>query len=170
MSSVQDLNNPAGVITSKRSLDTTVLVDDKQTLVLAGLIQDQVTQSEFKVPLLGDIPLLGWFFRYETRKNSKTNLMIFIRPTILRTAEASKGFTQDRYENLRGQQEHGQLPWNLILPSMPAPLSPEIPATPIAAAEQPANKPISAGSIDDAAQKIDETETEIKTEPVPEKP
>ena len=59
VSSVQDLKNPAGVITNKRSLDTTVLVDDGQTLVLGGLIQDQVSKGEFKVPLLGDIPLVG---------------------------------------------------------------------------------------------------------------
>ena len=141
VSSVQDLKNPAGVITDKRSLDTTVLVDNGQTLVLGGLIQNQVIQGEFKVPLLGDIPLLGWLFRYETRKISKTNLMIFIRPTILRTAESSQGLTQDRYDYLRSQQEKSQLPWNLLLPSMPAPLSPELkpaaPNTVLPAANQP---------------------------------
>ena len=126
VSSVQDLKNPAGVITNKRSLDTTVLVDDGQTLVLGGLIQDQVSKGEFKVPLLGDIPLVGWLFRYETRKSAKTNLMVFIRPTILRTAMASQGLTQDRYDYLRNQQEQSQLPWNLILPGMPAPISPEL--------------------------------------------
>jgi general secretion pathway protein D len=126
VSSVQDLSNPAGVITNKRSLDTTVLVDDGQILALGGLIQDQVSKGEFKVPLLGDIPLVGWLFRYETRKSNKTNLMIFIRPSILRTALASQGLTQDRYEYLRNQQELSQLPWNLILPSMPAPVSPEL--------------------------------------------
>jgi general secretion pathway protein D len=126
VSSVQDLSNPAGVITNKRSLDTTVLVDDGQILVLGGLIQDQVSKGEFKVPLLGDIPLLGWLFRYETRKSAKTNLMVFIRPTILRTAVASQGLTQDRYQYLRDQQEQSQIPWHLLLPSMPAPVSPEL--------------------------------------------
>ena len=126
VSSVQDLSNPAGVITNKRSLDTTVLVDDGQTLVLGGLIQDQVSKGEYKVPLLGDIPLLGWLFRYETRKSNKTNLMIFIRPSVLRTAKASAGLTQDRYQSLRDQQEQSQIPWNLVLPSMPAPISPEL--------------------------------------------
>lgn len=126
VSSVEDLSNPAGVITNKRSLDTTVLVDDGQILVLGGLIQDQVSKGEFKVPLLGDIPLLGWLFRYETRKSSKTNLMIFIRPSILRTAVASQGLTQDRYQYLRDQQEQSQIPWHLFLPSMQTPLSPEL--------------------------------------------
>jgi general secretion pathway protein D len=134
VSSVQDLSNPAGVITNKRSLDTTVLVDDGQILALGGLIQDQVTKGEFKVPLLGDIPLVGWLFRYETRKSNKTNLMIFIRPSILRTALASQGLTQDRYEYLRNEQELSQLPWNLILPSMPAPTSPELKPAPVTSA------------------------------------
>ena len=150
VSSVQDLKNPAGVITDKRSLDTTVLVDNGQTLVLGGLIQNQVIQGEFKVPLLGDIPLLGWLFRYETRKISKTNLMIFIRPTILRTAESSQGLTQDRYDYLRSQQEQSQLPWNLLLPSMPAPLSPELkpaaPNTVLPAASQPVQSAPGVGS------------------------
>jgi general secretion pathway protein D len=136
VSSVRDLSNPAGVITDKRSLDTTVLVDNGQILVLGGLIQDRVDAGEFKVPLLGDIPWLGWLFRYETRKNSKVNLMIFIRPSILRTASASQGLTQDRYEYLRNQQEQSKLPWNLILPTMPAPVSPEL--QPAAASSVPA--------------------------------
>ncbi len=126
VSSVQDLSNPAGVITNKRSLDTTVLVDDGQTLVLGGLIQDQVSHGEFKVPLLGDIPLIGWLFRYETRKSTKTNLMIFIRPTVLRNARASVGLTQDRYDHLRELQEQNQVPWHLLLPSMAPPISPEL--------------------------------------------
>jgi len=146
VSSVQDLSNPAGVITNKRSLDTTVLVDDGQILALGGLIQDQVSKGEFKVPLLGDIPLVGWLFRYETRKSNKTNLMVFIRPSILRTALASQGLTQDRYQYLRNQQELSQLPWNLILPGMPAPVSPELkpaPASSAPVATQPPPSPAS---------------------------
>ena len=136
VSSVQNLNNPAGVITNKRSIDTTVLVDDGQTLVLGGLIQDQVTHGEFKVPLLGDIPWLGWLFRYETRKSTKTNLMVFIRPTVLRNAKASVGLTQDRYDHLRELQEQNQVPWHLLLPSMTPPVSPEL--NPAAASSVPA--------------------------------
>lgn len=134
VSDVIDKTNPAGVITNKRSLDTTVLVDDGQTLVLGGLIQDKVEKGEYKVPLLGDLWLIGWMFRYDTRHNNKTNLMIFIRPSILRTAVASQGLTNDRYEYLRNQQEQSQLPWNLILPSMPAPLSPELKPAPVSTA------------------------------------
>ena len=136
VSSVQDLSNPAGVITNKRSLESTVLVDDGQTLVLGGLIQDQVTHGEFKVPLLGDIPWIGWLFRYETRKSAKTNLMVFIRPTVLRNARASVGLAQDRYDHLREIQEQNQLPWHLLLPSMAPPVSPEL--KPAAASSVPA--------------------------------
>ena len=157
VSSVQDLNNPAGVITNKRSLDTTVLVDDGQILALGGLIQDQVTKGEFKVPLLGDIPLLGWLFRYETRKSNKTNLMIFIRPSILRTALASQGLTQDRYKYLREQQEQSQIPWNLILPSMPAPVSPELAPAPVSSA--PVSSTAAPASIKEASATKESTAT-----------
>ena len=149
---MQDLTNPAGVITNKRSLDTTVLVDDGQTLVLGGLIQDQVSKGEFKVPLLGDIPVLGWLFRYETRKSSKTNLMIFIRPSVLRNAKASLSLSQDRYQSMRGLQVDSQIPWNLILPSMPAPLSPEqttLPASavPVTGAPTPPAPSVAASGV-----------------------
>jgi general secretion pathway protein D len=132
VSSVDDkATNAAGLITFKRSLDTTVLVDDGQTLVLGGLIEDKVSLGESKVPLLGDIPLIGWLFRYETRTSNKTNLMIFIRPSILRTAVASQGLTQDRYQYLRNQQEQSQIPWHLLLPSMPGPSLPELKTVPV---------------------------------------
>lgn len=136
VSDVIDKTNPAGVITNKRSLDTTVLVDDGQTLVLGGLIQDRVEKGEYKVPLLGDIPLIGWLFRYDTRHSNKTNLMIFIRPSVLRTAKASQSLTQDRYQSMRNEQEQSQIPFHLIMPSMPAPISPDI--TPAPASSVPA--------------------------------
>jgi general secretion pathway protein D len=169
VSSVQDLTNPAGVITNKRSLDTTVLVDDGQTLVLGGLIQDQVSKGEYKVPLLGDIPILGWLFRYETRKSSKTNLMIFIRPSVLRNAQTAQGLTQDRYAYLRDKQEHSQVPWNLILPSMPGPVSPELtPAAsaPVAAAPLAQTpEPASAAQANENAN--DGSTVVIKSAPAP---
>lgn len=155
VSSVQDLSNPAGVITNKRSLDTTVLVNDGQTLVLGGLIQDQVTNGEFKVPLLGDIPLIGWLFRYETRKSAKTNLMVFIRPTVLRTAEASKGLTQSRYDYLRDKQEENQLSWHLLLPTMTPPVSPALNATPASAV--PASSPVAKSATTPSAEASGQT-------------
>lgn len=124
VSSVQNLDNAAGVITNKRSLESSVLVDEGQIVVLGGLIQDSVSVGEDKVPLLGDIPWLGNLFRHETRRSSKTNLMIFIRPYVLRSAVASNGLTQDRYEYIRGAEKHSQLPERTLLPNMTAPLLP----------------------------------------------
>jgi general secretion pathway protein D len=73
-------------ITNKRSAETSVVVRDKETIVIAGLIKDDITVTERKVPLLGDIPILGYLFKYESRKKSKTNLMLFITPHIIRDA------------------------------------------------------------------------------------
>lgn len=126
VSSVQNLTNTAGVITNKRSLESSVLVDEGQIVVLGGLIQDTVSTGEDKVPVLGDIPWLGNFFRHETRRGSKTNLMIFIRPYVLRTAAAPNGLTEDRYEYLRGEQQKSQLPSRLVMPDLPAPTLPPL--------------------------------------------
>jgi general secretion pathway protein D len=128
VSSVQDktINNAAGVVTNKRSLESSVLADEGQIIVLGGLIQDSVSSGEDKVPLLGDIPLLGNLFRHETRRHTKTNLMVFIRPHVLRAAEDSQGLTQDRYEYLRGEQQNSRLPARALLPEMPAPVLPEL--------------------------------------------
>jgi general secretion pathway protein D len=122
----QTINNAAGVITNKRSLESTVLVDEGQIIVLGGLIQDSVTNGEDKVPVLGDIPILGNLFRHETRQHSKTNLMVFIRPYVMRDGQAHQGLTQDRYEYLQGEQKKSQLPSRLMLPDMPAPTLPPL--------------------------------------------
>lgn len=128
VSSVQDtiIKGSSDLITNKRSLESTVLVDDGQIIVLGGLIQDSVSNGEDKVPLLGDIPLLGNLFRHEIRTRKKTNLMVFIRPYVLRDNQSYQGLTQDRYEYLRGEQTKGQLPSRLVLPDMPAPTLPSL--------------------------------------------
>jgi general secretion pathway protein D len=90
------ISNDAGPITSKRSASTTVVVKDRETMVIGGLIRDNVTSSTIKVPLLGDIPVLGWLFKYKTHKIEKTNLMIFITPHIIKTAEESAELTRQR--------------------------------------------------------------------------
>ncbi len=91
--------NEAGPTTSKRSASTTVVVKDRETMVIGGLIRDNVTSSTIKVPLLGDIPVLGWLFKYKTNQIEKTNLMIFITPHIIKTAEESAELTRER-ENI----------------------------------------------------------------------
>jgi len=89
----------AGPTTNKRSASTTVVVKDRETMVIGGLIRDNVTKSAMKVPLLGDIPVLGWLFKFKTTKVEKTNLMIFITPHIIKTAEESAELTRQR-ENI----------------------------------------------------------------------
>lgn len=122
----QTINNAAGVITNKRSLESTVLVDEGQIIVLGGLVQDSVSNGEDKVPVLGDIPGLGNLFRHETRRRTKTNLMVFIRPYVLRDGQAHQGLTQDRYDYLRGEQREGQMPSRFMLPDMAAPTLPPL--------------------------------------------
>src|SRR5690606_37763415 len=88
----------------KRALETEVLVDDGQIIVLGGLLQDEIHDGRSSVPLLGDIPVLGNLFRYDTRSHRKTNLMVFLRPHIVRDARDSAGITLDRYNYMRAAQ------------------------------------------------------------------
>jgi general secretion pathway protein D len=88
VSAVLDTQNPAGIITTKRSLETNVLVDDSNIVVLAGLVQDQLDTVVEKVPGLGDLPVIGALFRYSTRHKQKTNLMLFLRPHVVRDEAA----------------------------------------------------------------------------------
>jgi len=94
----------ADVVTNKRSLKTTVMVDDDQTLVLGGLIDDTVRTTDERVPLLGDIPVIGRLFRYQSTSKEKRNLMVFLHPRILRDAKLANTYTGEKYNYLRQQQ------------------------------------------------------------------
>ncbi len=92
ISSVVDTAQTAGTIvlgptTNKRSANTTVIVHDAQTVVIGGLIRDNVIVTQRKIPLLGDIPILGWFFKFQSRRTEKTNLLIFLTPHLVRESE-----------------------------------------------------------------------------------
>ncbi len=100
----QSAANNGGIITNKRQITTSVLVEDGEILVLGGLIDDQLRDSVSKVPILGDIPLLGWLFRSHNTSKEKQNLMIFMRPSIMRNAEAAAYHTNRKYNYLRAQQ------------------------------------------------------------------
>jgi general secretion pathway protein D len=119
----------ADIITNKRSLESTVLVDDGQIVVLGGLIQDDQQASIDKVPLLGDIPWIGSLFKYETRNRKRTNLMVFLRPVVLRDDKAATSLTSDRYEYIRNLQRGMDLPANVLLPPAKATELPPIEAT-----------------------------------------
>ena len=91
-----------GIATRKRSIKTSVLVDDGGILILGGLIADEVSDTQSKVPLLGDIPVIGFLFRTENTTKSKQNLMVFLRPTILRDHKDASFVTNEKYTHLRG--------------------------------------------------------------------
>ena len=98
------LTGASDITTSTRQLKTTVLVDDGQTLVLGGLIDDQISDVVEKVPLLGDIPFLGRLFQFNSTTKTKQNLMIFLHPVILRDADSAHDFSNSKYNSLRSRQ------------------------------------------------------------------
>jgi general secretion pathway protein D len=93
-----------GTVTNKRTIKTSVLIEDGQLIVLGGLIQDSKAKSIAKIPLLGDIPLLGRLFQYRTNKNIKTNLMVFLHPTIIRDRVSADRKSQEKYTLMRAKQ------------------------------------------------------------------
>jgi len=136
VSSIFNAQNPTGIILNKRSLESQVLVDDGQMIVLGGLISDDVQSNVQAVPGLGQIPVLGALFRYDTRKREKINLMIFLRPVVVRDTAVTAGLTTDRYDVIRGIQSGYQLPDRFPLPRMQGPQLPgELP--PLAPGQPP---------------------------------
>ena len=99
---LSDVNGPT---TSKRAIESNVPVEDGSIIVLGGLLEDSYSQAEDKVPVMGDIPLLGALFRSENRSRKKTNLMVFLRPVVVRDAATSDALMLDRYESIRALQQ-----------------------------------------------------------------
>jgi len=130
VSRIQDTTNAAGIITSKRSLESTVAVDDGQIIVLGGLIEDSFTDGSSRVPVVGDLPVLGALFRYDNRQRTKTNLMVFLKPTVIRTAAAGATLTNERYDYLMGEQERLRPAPREFWPDQTVPVLPLLPSTP----------------------------------------
>jgi general secretion pathway protein D len=116
----------AGPSTNKRSIESNVVVDDGQIIVLGGLIEDRYNENKSKVPVLGDIPYLGGLFRSETRTKTRTNLMVFLRPVVMRDAESTNKLSMDRYELIRAQQKDSQPTPSVLLPINEAPVVPPL--------------------------------------------
>ncbi len=116
----------AGPTTNKRSIESTITVDDGQIIVLGGLIEDTYNSTRSKVPLLGDIPFLGALFRSESRTRKKTNLMVFLRPVVMRDQAAANSLSLDRYDYIRAEQQNAQPPENAILGNNVLPVLPPI--------------------------------------------
>jgi general secretion pathway protein D len=134
-----------GLITNKSAIENTVIVDDGQMIALGGLLKDSFTQSQDKVPLLGDVPVIGGLFRYEKRTRDKVNLMIFLRPVVLRDATSASALLQDRYDYMRNVTstiQPEQRIWSNLneSPSLP-PIPPQAAPSPANPASTPANPP-----------------------------
>ena len=107
-SSVDDATNVSGIITKQRSISTNVLVDDGQIIALGGLMEDSTSDGVEKVTGLGDLPVIGNLFKYQNSKRGKTNLMVFLRPTVIRNPEQSNTLSVDRYDYMRTQIAPGK--------------------------------------------------------------
>ena len=136
------LSNATGPTTSKRAVESNVVVDDGSIIVIGGLLEDTYSQGEDKVPLMGDLPVVGNLFKSENRSRRKTNLMIFLRPIVVRDNATNDALVVDRYDAIRALQQNTQPAPSLmmgtvsgapVLPPLPAPAAK--PATP--AAPQP---------------------------------
>jgi general secretion pathway protein D len=114
----------ADLITNKRTIENTVLVDDGQIVVIGGLIQDDTKNGDSKVPLLGDIPFIGNLFRYQIKSRDKTNLMVFLRPVVLRDGKAANQLTGERYDYIRNEQGNFLREQDSLLPPTGGPQLP----------------------------------------------
>jgi len=119
-----------GPTTDKSSIETTVSVDDGSILVLGGLLKDEYSDGEDRVPGLASIPLLGNLFKSESRRRVKTNLMVFLRPVVMRSQQSADQLTLDRYEAIRALQQQGAPAKSYVLPDTGSPVLPTSPATP----------------------------------------
>lgn len=128
VSSVQasSINSATGLITNKRSIESNVLVEDGGIVVLGGLLQDEYSGNQEKVPGVGDVPLLGNLFKSETRSRKKTNLMVFLRPVVLRDAAQTDELSLDRYDLMRIKQEGAQPAPSVAVPVNQGPVLPQV--------------------------------------------
>ena len=121
------LTDSADISTNKRSIKTTVLIEDGGIIVLGGLMSDTVTESEDRVPGLGAIPLLGNLFKSRSGSRQKKNLLVFIRPRIMRDAEATETTSEAKYDQLRQEQRSLHNGHITLLPGEKQPLVPSMP-------------------------------------------
>jgi len=120
--------SPQGLTTDKSAIETTVVVDDGQIMVLGGLLKDEYGGSVQQVPFLGDLPLVGPLFRTDSRTRTKSNLMVFLRPMIIRNQDDLSALSIDRYDLIRAaQQGVGQPRQSVIMPINDAPVAPQAP-------------------------------------------
>ncbi|CAM8670234.1 PulD Type II secretory pathway, component PulD [Comamonadaceae bacterium] len=130
-------NATNGPTTNKRTIESNVLVEDGAVVVLGGLLQDEYAGNQEKVPGLADVPIFGNLFKSESRSRKKTNLMVFLRPMVVRDGAATQALSNERYEQMRSNQQSGQPEASSLVPINEAPVLPGLPAKPAAAAPVP---------------------------------
>lgn len=126
-SSLASTNRAEGVITNVRTINNAVYAEDGQIVVLGGLVEDRATGDTESVPGLGSIPILGNLFRSDVRKREKTNLLVFMRPVVMRNSDATDAVTSDRYDYLRQIQGNIPIPRHWLLPDVQVPVLPALP-------------------------------------------
>jgi general secretion pathway protein D len=137
-STVSTTANSQGPTFNIRSIQSTVLADNGEIIVLGGLMQDNYQVSNSKVPLLGDIPWIGQLFRSETKQRQKTNLMVFLRPVIINDSDTAQQITQNRYDYVQGMT-NGYRSDNHVERDKDFPVVPPMPAGPSQGAAPAAN-------------------------------
>lgn len=125
VSDIVNQNSIQGVVTNKRELETQILVADGQTVVLGGLIKDDVQTSETRVPVLGSLPILGHAFRSQSSRAVKTNLLVFIRATVIRDDQLLTGATAEKYRFIRDEQLAHRRNRGILLNSRSVPVIPD---------------------------------------------
>jgi general secretion pathway protein D len=125
-----DSGDANSLITNKRTISTNVLIEDGGIIVLGGLIQDSDIRGEQRVPYLGRIPVIGALFKTRSRQTDKTNLMVFIRPKILRDGAATAFETGAKYNYIRDEQRAAGRPKSEVLPLLPYSKEPRLPPLP----------------------------------------
>ncbi len=122
------LTNNNGPTTNKNSLETTIVADDGQIMVLGGQMKEEYTDGENKVPVLGDVPALGNLFKSSSRERRKSVMLVFLRPVVIRDAAAASSLSLDRYEAIRAQQLAEQPTQKALMPINDSPVLPALPA------------------------------------------
>ncbi|MEO8012693.1 MAG: type II secretion system secretin GspD [Polaromonas sp.] len=144
VSSVQpgSVNSATGLITNKRSIESNVLVEDGSIIVLGGLLQDEYSGNQDKVPGLGDVPVFGNLFKSESRSRKKTNLMVFLRPVVVRDAASTNALSMDRYDLMRTTQQQTQPVNSSLVPVNESPVLPALTPMPAVESARPVAAPL----------------------------
>jgi general secretion pathway protein D len=147
--------NQVGPSISKRAATTTVVVKDRETMVIGGLIRDNVQSIENKVPFLGDIPILGWLFKYKTTSVDKVNLLIFITPYIIKNEDDAAEITRRKGDALEKFRDENNIPkkdmGNLIESRKPAPVTKETGTAPALSVAPAPVEPSAPGPVETPA-------------------